>query len=394
MTTSNKTLFSLSSGLVRPIKIDGSSLRESLPVGNYGVGADMGGFFLSKGDDFVLPSKMYGEFEGRGRRILRAFEHRTTKNTGALFTGQKGSGKTLLSKWIAVEAAKSGVPTLTINSSICKGPAFNDFLNTLPPAVVIFDEMEKVYDKDEQKELLTLFDGVAYTPNRKLFIITANDSWNIDEHFMNRPGRILYYIEYGGIGKEVITEYCNDILDDKSQIPAILGVANYCGSFTFDMLTSLVEEVNRVGGTVKEAIDILNIREDRYNRPVVVYKVFFRDIAIPEANLTNVVPCDEDGDGLVGHIMLADQFTIGMNRYRNGSLLTTLNEPNAELDKKWQSDLLAKYMEHNYLSVPRSSYTRSINDTYVFEHEELRLEATVKPSSTFRYRNAAAAFAC
>jgi hypothetical protein len=43
----------------------------------------------------------------------------------------------------------------------------------------------------------------------------VNDKFKVNQHMRNRPGRIFYMIEYKGLDKQFIREYCQDRLDAK-----------------------------------------------------------------------------------------------------------------------------------------------------------------------------------
>jgi hypothetical protein len=177
-----------------------------------------------------------------------------------MLTGEKGSGKTLLTKKISLLAGEEGIPTILINQPWC-GDAFNSFIQTIEqPCVVLFDEFEKVYDKDEQEAILTLLDGVY--PSKKLFLLTCNDKWRVDHHMRNRPGRIFYMIDFKGLDIEFIREYCEDNLVNKKHIDAVCNISTIFGQFNFDMLKAMVEDMNRYGETPQEVIALLNAKPE------------------------------------------------------------------------------------------------------------------------------------
>ena len=164
-------------------------LHDVLPVGNYTVKQDQfENFFLEHIEDFEVPSKLYGNIGQQTDRVINTFEKRNS-STGVLMTGEKGSGKTMLSKNICMELANAGVPTIVINQP-WHGEKFNTLIQSITqPCVILFDEFEKVYDSEQQEQMLTLLDGVY--SGRKLFMLTCNDRWRIDSHMRNRPGRIF-----------------------------------------------------------------------------------------------------------------------------------------------------------------------------------------------------------
>jgi hypothetical protein len=128
--------------------------------------------------------------------------------------------------------------------------------------MVLFDEFEKVYDSDEQEEMLTLLDGVF--PSKKMFLITCNDKWRVNQHMRNRPGRIFYMLDFKGLDQEFIREYCYDNLQDAGlkNIDGVCTVASLFAEFNFDMLKALVEEMNRYNETAQEAMQMLNAKPE------------------------------------------------------------------------------------------------------------------------------------
>lgn len=235
-------------------------LHDALPGSNFSIGIDgSGNFYLSQIESFTMPERIYGKIPQQTQRILRSFQERPG-STGVMLTGEKGSGKTLLAKNISVEAARQGVPTLVINSSL-QGDKFNAFLQSISqPCIVLFDEFEKVYDRDDQERILTLLDGVY--PSRKLFLLTCNDKWRVDQHMRNRPGRIFYMLDFAGVDQNFIREYCQENLDGKEYIDRICKISSLFDQFNFDMLKALVEEMNRFGESPEASLEMLNIKPE------------------------------------------------------------------------------------------------------------------------------------
>lgn len=255
-------------------------LHETLPVGNYVIkfSPDIG-FFLDQIDDFKMPAKMYGDIFKNTSRILNTFLCRDG-GTGILLSGEKGSGKSLLAKNISVEAGKQSIPTLIINTPF-NGDGFNSFMQSIEqPCIVLLDEYEKVYDKDEQQAMLTLLDGVY--PSKKLFVLTVNDKWRVDQHMRNRPGRIYYILDYSGLDENFIREYCQDNLKNTSEIDRIVHVTHTFDMFNFDMLKALIEEMNRYNESVVDAIKFLNVKAEFAGAVEYEIDLLVSGVAIPK----------------------------------------------------------------------------------------------------------------
>lgn len=131
------------------------------------------------------------------------------------------------------------------------------------PCVIIFDEFEKIYqpskndNNNPQNGLLSLLDGLFQT--KKLFIFTCNDDNNISDLMKNRPGRVYYKLEFKGINDKAIEEYCEEKLINKKYLSQIFSIKKMIKDFTFDILQTIVEEVNRYDETPLDAVKMLNV---------------------------------------------------------------------------------------------------------------------------------------
>jgi len=236
--------------------------HSDLPIGTYSVNYNscLSLYYLKKIDDFKISDKIYGDVTKNSNRILKTFLNRENTSTGVLLCGQKGSGKTLTTKHISIQAATEWkMPTLVVNSAY-SGDEFNNFIQGIDqPCVVIFDEYEKVYSNPRRQEgLLTLFDGVY--PSKKLFLLTSNDKKKVGKYLMNRPGRLFYVIDFHGINWELISAYLAENLKDKTQVDTVLAISVLMSEPNFDMIKALVEEMNRYEESPVESLQYLNIR--------------------------------------------------------------------------------------------------------------------------------------
>lgn len=232
----------------------GDSLKK-LPPKTFLIQRGMTGLFLVEVPDIELPPKLYGNVDNDTNRIINSFFDRK-KNTGVLLQGEKGSGKTLLSKVLSNKLMKENIPTILINDAIT-GEDFNKFMADITqPVVIIFDEFEKKYSQASQESMLTIFDGVF--SSNKLFVVAVNDDFRLIPHFKNRPGRFFYRIEYKGLDKKFVEDYCEDKLINKEHLSSVVTYSQIFRNFNFDMLQAIIEEMNRYDEPLLEAVRLLN----------------------------------------------------------------------------------------------------------------------------------------
>lgn len=247
-------------------------LHRLLPASTYVVKRSMSGFYLDLVDAFEPINKVYGNAEAQCNRIINTFLDRPYQ-TGVLLTGQKGTGKTLIARLVSEKLIKEHqMPVIMVNDPHCD-TEFKQFIADISqPCVIFFDEFEKVYDSEQQEQILTLLDGTIQT--KKLFILTCNNKYKLDTNLTNRPGRIYYAFEYAGLEEEFIVQYCEDKLVNKERIQDVVTTTRVFDAFSFDMLKALVEELNRYNENPSDALKVLNISPTESTRARFTMKVF------------------------------------------------------------------------------------------------------------------------
>ena len=99
--------------------------------------------YLVENGDLNMPKKLY-ELEEDNKFIKRVLNYFNSENsgktTGILLAGTKGTGKTMLSKRIALE---SNLPIIVVATDYPADKLSAFFKNFTTPVVIMFDEIEK-----------------------------------------------------------------------------------------------------------------------------------------------------------------------------------------------------------------------------------------------------------
>lgn len=234
---------------------------DKLPVGTYVVRFNpMSGFSLSKREDFVnKEGKIYGARQGKIDKIMRTF-NKSERSTGVILSGSKGIGKSLFTQLLSIEALSQEYPVIVVESAY-KGIA--SFIESIDQEVVVmFDEFEKVFDKDKegtehQDSLLGLFDGVSQ--RKRLYVITVNNLSKVSDFMLNRPGRFHYHIRFSYPSSSEVELYLTDKIptEYQSEIKKVIAFSQRV-NLNYDCLRAIAYELS-TGEKFEDAILDLNI---------------------------------------------------------------------------------------------------------------------------------------
>lgn len=220
-----------------------------------------GYYLLEKFEKFGLPT-IYGKVYKRVDKIINTYQSKDTP-LGVICQGNKGSGKSLLTKVLANKFIDDNKPVILVSSPHHSNDFFN-FLNKIGECLIIFDEFEKVYDKMEhQNPLLTFLDG-NNSEVKHCTIISINDKGSISNYMKDRPSRFYYSFEYDSLEDDVIREYLDKNLipenNNTKKIDEIEFILKNFRESNFDILQAFVEEVNRYPNeNLEEIVKDLNI---------------------------------------------------------------------------------------------------------------------------------------
>lgn len=266
--------FFVSGSSVNIVSDEDIIIKNDLPVGTYYVKASPGGLYLSKTFDMEVPEKIYGHAEADARKIVQTFNDKK-QNMGVLLSGLKGTGKTCTAKLVSKLMMAQGMPTIIVADTY-NTYALAQFLQRVQTScMIMFDEFDKLYgekinsstrkateseddmEKPSQDGLLGLLDGVQSVNHLCMFM--CNKKSMVNEYLINRPSRIYYHFQFKGLTEDVIRDYAEKNLIDQAHTEGVVKIRNLVFDLSFDILKSIVEEVNRYGVEPSEAIKVLNI---------------------------------------------------------------------------------------------------------------------------------------
>lgn len=245
---------------------------DILPVQNYIVRFNQNkGFYLEKYPDFeIRESKIYGVHLEKIQKVMDTYED-FERNLGVILSGDKGIGKSLFAKLLAIEARKKGYPLIVIDQFV---PGIASYLETIEQEVVIlFDEFDKTFAGNQssdgvtpQSSMLSLFDGLSV--GKKLFVITCNQLSMLNDYLVNRPGRFHYHFRFDYPGPDEITTYLKDKIDSRyyDEIPGVV-IFSKKVNLNYDCLRAIAFELAK-GRCFKEAIrdlNIVNVERNQYD---------------------------------------------------------------------------------------------------------------------------------
>ena len=309
-----ETKYMLDGAHVSVIKFNEEFIVDDLPPKVYNVRFNpLSGFYLEIATELLeLPDKIYGNTPARVRKCIETYKSRNS-STGILLTGDKGTGKTLLMSLLANSVMDElDLPVLLVKEPH-HGAQFESFIETVGECALVFDEFGKMYSNNRhnsdsdvpQSSLLSLMDGVDKT--KRMFIMTENSEFDINDFMLNRPSRVYYHFKYKKLDESSITGYCVDkgVAADITQ--DIIDLSRRSSIFSFDMLQSIVEEQLRFGCTVDDAVSDLNIDlRETTGAMMEIVKVMERGDETKERNVVDAIVAKPGANGRYTYVKVKD----------------------------------------------------------------------------------------
>ncbi len=262
---------------------DAIKMVDQLPAGVWGIAyrpMTKAPYFYKIDDYKTSHGKIYGCAEKNADRIVKAYELEEEKNVGALLSGAKGLGKSLTVRLIVEKLIKK-MPIVVVDDYT---PMIPSILSDLHDTVVVLDEFEKMLrsGKNEdggmtaQESLLSVLDGTK-SLTHNLYLMTVNETYELDKNLMSRPGRIRYHFRYKNVDADTIKLYCADNLDKNrmKEVDEVIEVLKGSAVVSLDIVSALVKEMNLFpDSSVNEIAEILNIGENRVEGSIAVHALY------------------------------------------------------------------------------------------------------------------------
>jgi len=255
---------------------------QQLPLGIWGIGykpMSNAPYFYKIENYKTTHGKVYGNAEQIVKHVIEAYKLETEKNLGALFSGEKGLGKSFTIR-LLVEQLQKEYPVIIINDYNAMLP---NVLGNLSNCVIVLDEFEKMFRNNNkadakemtpQESLLTILDGTK-SISHNLYLLSVNEIYKLNENLISRPGRIRYHFSFDNISKDVVRDYCLDNLcqERHKEIENVIDAIANSKVQSLDIVQALVKEMNWFKTmSVQDIVKILNISENKI--PVEIEGVF------------------------------------------------------------------------------------------------------------------------
>lgn len=208
-------------------------------------------------------TELFGPMKGKEEKVFEAYD-RHKGNTGIILNGPKGLGKSLFSRRLAHIAISRSMPVILVDS---RARCIADFVAAVDQQVMyLLDEFEKHFkikdlngdeDTGAQLQFLSMLDGTDGA--KRLVVITCNDTYDLSQFFLDRPGRFYYNFTFpypNAAEAETFIRY-QGLEGHDEEVKRMSTLGTLMG-FSYDALAAIVEEL-KAGYTLDETLEDLNV---------------------------------------------------------------------------------------------------------------------------------------
>ncbi len=221
------------------ISFESGEYIEKLKPSIYEISSDANGNPVL----LVKPSfediNLEGKSKGISDLVVNHYNN-TTGNFGIMLNGISGMGKTRTLKHIC---NRLNLPVITVTANY-KGSYIKEVLDNVNcDCVLVIDEFEKIYSKQEDSEsLLSLFDGLD-TKNRLFVIVSFNERRYISKYSFGRPGRFLFNFSFYELDQDSAFEFINSkiILSEPDRMKKYLSCISDVSYDICDKIVKLIK---------------------------------------------------------------------------------------------------------------------------------------------------------
>lgn len=251
---------------------------------------------------YTLPANVYGSKTTRAADLVWSTFNRREGIMGALVTGIKGSGKTLLVETVSNMAIAEGMPVFIVDDPELELDTLELIARHCEPCVFLFDEFAKVYRDEKQENLLTFFSSTGFT--KVLCLMTENEVRSVNTYLLNRPGRMFFHLRYVNVTVDEAKEVCK----------------------AHNVSPEITEEICKYVETAEVSMDILRTicAEAALCKDLAAFKELFDVLNIPKMEFYNYT-VRVDGDRDV-QLDLQKRFNYKVKVISAGSLEVTRTE--------------------------------------------------------------------
>lgn len=303
------------------------TIYDELPTNVYTVE------YSESGGHYLLPSNMsldygvlYGGVDRKVDNLFKLYDY-TNRSQGAIMSGPRGAGKTLISKVVIARGLERGMPALLVNHAY---PDLVKFISSITqPLVVLFDEFEKNFSKGydmydgpnrnmgdikkaptTQADMLGMFDGTA-SIYRRIWLITCNNVKLLDENLVNRPGRFYYHFRFPYLTADIIRSVMMTRLPKSryAEIDKVTQFAETAYPLNYDCLNAIITGLE-TGTTFEEVLADLNIIPTGFLNFTVEVEFETGTVSDPA---TVYIRSEEFAERIKGHVLRPVPICVGGN---------------------------------------------------------------------------------